>query len=821
MKITLEWLKRYIDTPLSIPDLCALLTKIGLEVEDVVEKQDVYAPFIIARVEAVNAHPNANRLQVCRVFDGTDYLEIVCGARNVRAGINVVLAPIGSAMPDGGHVIKGAEIRGIKSCGMLCSAEELALPKEVWSLDHQDIIELPTDVIVGQRFADYVGLNDTIIDIALTFNRRLDAASVWGIARDLAAAGGGMLLKPLVYHEISNVLKGDMPQFAINSNDCVEFCLSSIRGVNIALIRTNALYRQEILAPLTVIGDLHTNPLVNISNFCMFDLGRPNHIYDADKIQGTITVRESRAGEPFEALGGKHYELPAGLLVIADEAKILSLAGVIGGEASKVSDDTKNLLIEMACFSPQSVTKNARAIGITTDAQYRFEGGVDIGISTLAISKLVHTILDTGGGHISGFRKEGRLLPICKIDLEMPYVRAFSALEILHDDVISLLRELCFEEVFYNAQTNTISVTVPSHRMGAVSTPEDLIEEIIRLKGLEYFKTVGTEQAREALLDRRALVNDTLEASLIDKLLSRGLTEVITWSFIKKEVGEKFKCLPGESVSIHNPMTNEFTMMRSSLLPGLINVLYKNATRGQDNLALFEIGHVYGNSFKQLQQKMVAGLRSISDADHDMQKRQVDFFDAKGDVFACIALFGLSEFAAQEEERVELSREVPSYYHPGRSASIKWKGQIIAYCGELHPRLLKEFSLREEKIVAFELLMTLALQEQRYALQSRVKTLKFSPYQSVRRDFAFVVLDTIPAGQLVQDVYQAGHEFIQRVDIFDVYQGDNLPIGHKSVALRVTLQSSKATLTEQEITNVTACIIDRVARGSGGVLRCE
>ena len=622
MKFTLSWLKKHIDLnpDYSIEKLCKKLDEIGLEVESCEDSSQKYKNFTIAEVISAEQHPNADSLRVCKVNTGSETLNIVCGAPNARAGIKVVLAKIDAVVPNGSFVIKKSKIRGVESEGMLCSAEELDLTHDPRFESNDGIIEINNNAEVGIAFSEYAGLNEVMIEIALTPNRRKDCASVYGVARDLAAARVGKLKSIDESHTQSN----DLPtiEVQIDSKDnCYQF--------NYFTSIDQSIIKHEELHYLSKVKELHEVPLVNISNFMMLDLGHPNHIYDLDKISGdTIYVKLSSGGEEFIALGGKSYILPEGILIICDSEKVLCVAGVMGGELSKVDENTKNILVEVANFKPEAVSFAGQKLNITSDSRFRFEGGID------------HRFLDTFTEQMmsyfkycSAIQKEYGLKSdfIEKIEISINDIEGYLGINVDQDEIYEILTRLSFNPK--KISDNNFEVMIPSWKQGNTETYHDVIGDLLRMGLIDKINAADTNRRLIRSSDVKSnmiesvnsnssdnifnprIITDSSGSQLRKSLLGRGMHEVLTWSFYSDSDEEDFSieenhisnyCIKSktegkELVKILNPLNSKFTGMRRSIIPNLVKTLCKHPNNKEKSFSVFEIGNIYSNFIENMQ----------------------------------------------------------------------------------------------------------------------------------------------------------------------------------------------------------------------------
>ncbi|MDX2112665.1 MAG: phenylalanine--tRNA ligase subunit beta [Alphaproteobacteria bacterium] len=793
MKFTLSWLKDHLETTASISEIAQKLTAIGLEVEQIIDRSESLKSFTVAQIIAAEKHPQADKLRVCKVASDAGELQIVCGAPNARAGIYVALAKEGALIPRDGFVIKKTSIRGVESNGMLCSADELQLGG-----DSQGIIELPESNI-GTPIAEVLGLSDPVIDIAITPNRA-DCLGVRGIARDLAAAGLGTL-KPLA--PISSVeASSESPiGITIETASCQQFIGITIRGVK------NAPSPKWLAQRLEAIGQKPISALVDITNYFTFDLGRPLHVYDADKLKGPLTVRGASAGEPLHALNDKHYELESGMCVIADSSGAVALGGIIGGMATGCDLSTQNVLLEVALFDPAHVAASGRALQIESDARYRFERGLDVAFLEEGARRAAAMIQSLCGGVASQPVMAGKTPDWQRTIAFTPErVKTLGGVDISAETSYGVLEKLGFTVIRHPS-----SVVPPSWRAD-VEGEADLVEEILRIHGYDHIPAsplpaagFNTSAARtpaqlRVLAARRAAV-------------VLGYDETCHYSFISEKQAKDFGDQKPQLV-LQNPISADLSVMRPSLLPGLLASARSNISRGQSDLALAELGLTFHDVGEKGQQMVLGALRTgrskhyVYGAQFQEKRELLSAYDAKRE-----ALFVLSQLGVM---KADITTSAPVWYHPGRSGALTLGGKIIlGYFGELHPGLLSAHDINEPA-VAFEIFLG-AIFEPR-AKGKMKPALKRSDFPAVERDFAFIVDQKLPAADIEKTIRAADKQLITEVQLFDVYSGKGVDSGKKSVAIRVTLQSFERTLTEEDIAAASRQILQAAGK-FGGVLR--
>jgi phenylalanyl-tRNA synthetase beta chain len=806
MKFTLSWLKDHLDTTDTLDTITETLTRVGLEVEGVEDRAKALSAFTIAYVIEAKQHPNADRLRVCLVDTGAgEPVQVVCGAPNARTGMKGVFSPPGTYIPGKDITLGKGVIRGVESNGMLVSEAELQL-----SDDHDGIIELPQDAPVGQPYASYAKLDDATIEIAVTPNRA-DALGVAGIARDLAAAGLGALITPSV-----QPVRGAFPcpvdvklDFAAEDKHlCPAFALRLIRGVK------NGPSPDWLQSRLRAIGLRPINALVDITNFMTFDRSRPLHVFDAAKVTGDLTVRRAKVGEQILALDGKTYTLSDEQVVICDAHGVESLAGIMGGEASGCDESTVDVLVESALWDPLNIARSGRALGINSDARYRFERGVDPDFCRPGLDFATAMILELCGGEPSEMVFAGDLPESGRaIDFPWSEVKRLTGLDLPQVEMKVALTSLGFH---VSGSGERVRVAAPSWR-GDVEGKADLVEEILRIAGLDRVASTPLPRIKAEVVKPVLTVLQKRTRAAKRLLASRGLVEAVTWSFISHDAARLFGGGSPRLV-LANPIAAELSDMRPSLLPGLIRSAQANADRGLGDVALFEVGQIFQSDQPEGQLIAAAGLRRgtarLEGAGRhwDGAAKAVDAFDAKADVMALLAGLGVAVGGLQ------VVAGGPAWAHPGRSATLQFgpKGVIGAF-GEIHPKVLKALDVKGP-LVAFEIHLD-ALPLPKYKPTKVKPKLALSGFQPVTRDFAFIVDAKVAAGDMIRSALNADRSLISDVSVFDLYEGPGVEAGRKSVALAVTLQPVEKTLTDTEIDAVGGKIVAEMAKRYGAALR--
>ncbi len=803
MKFTLSWLKDHLETDADLQAIVDCLTTIGLELEGVEDRAASLAAFRIARVVSAEQHPDADRLRVLNVDPGDGALvQVICGAPNARTGLVGVFAAPGSHIPGTGVDLSVGTIRGVESRGMMLSEREMGLSEE-----HDGIIELPADAPVGTPYAQWARLNDPVIDVAVTPNRP-DCLGVRGIARDLAAAGLGTL-KPLAVDPVPGAAGAPPPKVTLDFGDgpslCPAFALRLIEGVD------NGPSPDWLKRRLTAIGLRPINRLVDVTNYLTHDLGRPLHVFDADKVAGDLVVRAARAGEEVLALDGKTYALDPSMCVIADDNGVESLAGIMGGEASGSSEATTRVLVESALWEPLNIARTGRALGIHSDARHRFERGVDPAFMEPGLEVATQMILDLCGGtpgpvSVTGEVPEGART----VAFPPTEVKRLSGLAVEAQTSADVLTKLGFE---VDRSTTPWRVTVPTWR-GDVEGKADLVEEIVRIVGINDVEATPLSRIG-AVAPKVLTVRQQRVVTARRALASRGMVEAVTWSFIGHDEAVAFGG-GGASVRVDNPIAEALSDLRPSLLPGLVQAVTRNVHRGHPDVALFEVGQIFAGDEPGDQTTSAAGVRQGRSAPArrgrhwSHEDTPVSVFDAKADLMALLAAIG------GPVDKAETTRDAPAYYHPGRSGVLRLGPKVLGAFGELHPKVLAELDA-PDRLVAFELTIE-AVPEPRRKV-TRKSEFHTSDLMPVRRDFAFLVSEETDARAIVRAALGARKDLVSEIFVFDVYRGAGVPEGHKSVAIEAMLQPTDKTLTEKEIDAVGEAIVAAVHKATGASLR--
>ena len=801
MKITYDWLKDHLQTKNSENQLLAKLTDIGLEVEAVESVSSDLDKFRVAKIIKTEKHPNADRLKVCGIDIGENKIvKVVCGAMNAKEGLLTIYAPPGAIIPKNNMKLSITEIRGVTSYGMLCSESELNLSEE-----SEGICELEKKTYknkIGKKY--FNSKTSKFIDLSVTPNRP-DCLGVRGIARDLASAGFGKLKtnKPL---KTRNNGKQQINVKILKEKDqgCTIFGSCLVTNVK------NTISPKWLKEKLISVGQKPISAIVDITNYVMLDLNRPLHAYDSDKIQKGIIVRNSKKGEKFKALDNKEYKLEEGMCVISDNGGVLGLGGIIGGTSTGTELSTKNVLIESAYFNPRSIRKTSKLLNIDTDAKFRFERGIDPLSIEEGLMRAASLIKEICGGEISKIDVQKITKPKdTVIQFEIKLLEKISGLKISKSEILRILKNLGFT---IQKNQKFLKLKVPSWRPD-ICQPIDIVEELLRIYGYNKIKKIDPVKSRtKPTLNKSQKLFHFLQRSVA----SKGYQEAITWSFTHSKINDLFKSNL-ENIKIINPISNDLDVLRNSIFSNLIVYLNKNLDRGIKDLSLFEIGPVFHGSNPGEQEIVVGGLRSgkISRLSWIEKERNVDVFDVKKDVVQSLVEAGYSK------SKFLIDDQTPNYYHPGKSGRVflnKEKEKVAAYFGEIHPNILKKIDIKTEALIGFEIFLD-NLKRTRKSLKDQKKIYKVSEFQKSERDFAFLIDKDFKSQELINIISNIDRELIKDINIFDIYEGENIPNDMKSVALSVTIQSMHKTLNDKDLEKINQLIIDTVEKKTGAKIR--
>ena len=799
MITSLSWLKNHLTTKANLNQVVERLTEIGLEVENIKSSNGNLDNFIICKIIKSQKHPNADKLKLCDVDIGTGNLvTTVCGAQNARDGLFSVYAPPGTLIPKTNMKLKVAKIRGVESHGMLCSGYELDQ-----SLDKEGIIELnKKEKNIGDKYFKSTG--EQIIDIAVTPNRP-DCLGVRGIARDLASSGLGQL-KKLPPIKINQKFKQPIKVSIGKEKDQGCAIFGSIYIKNVRNKESPNWLKNKIIS----LGLKPISAIVDATNYVMFDLNRPLHAYDADKINKEIIVRNSKKGESFEALDNKKYTLQNNMCAITDKSGVLGLGGIIGGTRSGTELSTKNILLESAYFYPSPTRKTGKILNIDTDAKYRFERGIDPNSVQIGLELGMYMILDLCGGEASKFLIVGKLKEEEKmIDLELEKFLKVIGFSITSSEIKKILTSLgCSLKM----SKKNIKVLPPSWRPD-LKEDIDLIEELARIKGYDKIPLINPEKEniKDTLNYKQKLFHFSQRS-----VASKGFIETVTWSFTDSRIDNLFSELKTE-IKLSNPISSDLDVLRSSLYSNLMIGAKKNIHRNFEDLMMFEVGPVFKGKKPGEQSIMIGAIKTgkYSRKNWIEKERNFDVFDIKND-----ALITLNEVGI-DNSKIAVSNKTKKWYHPGRSGLLSLgstSGPELAYFGEIHPSIIKRLDLRTENVLGFEIFLD-NMPESRKKIREVKPQFIVSDYQKVVRDFAFVIDEKYSSGEIISLVRKIDKELIKTVKIFDVYQGDAIGDGKKSIAFNVTLEPKDKTLSDNDIDQISKKIISTVQETTGATLR--
>jgi len=781
MKFTKDWLKDHLKTSKTEAQIIEKLNNTGLEVEKVEPVKNELSDFIIAKIVKAEKHPNADRLKLCHVDIGQkELVKVVCGGPNAKDKLLTIYAPPGSVIPKNNMKLEVSKIRGETSYGMLCSESELNLSNE-----SDGIIELNQSYNkkIGKSY--FKNNSDNVIELSITPNRS-DCLGIRGIARDLSASGFGKLVK----NKSSKIKKTVKQNLSVNiekskNQACTIFGSCLIK--NIKNQESPDWLKKRILS----LGLRPISAVVDITNYVMFDLNRPLHAYDVDKINTGIIVRNSKKGESFKALDNKDYKLDDGMCVISDNQGVLGLGGIIGGTRSGTELNTKNILLESAYFDPEITRKTAKKLDLNSDAKFRFERGVDPNSISMGLEKASEMIVKICGGQVSKLDIQStKKIQIKKILFDPNLASKTIGIQIKTDEIIKILEGLGFK---IKKKGKALNVEIPSWRPD-IYGQIDLVEEIIRIKGFDKIQSIEPEKKRlKPTLDFLQRHFHLAQRSIA----SKGYLEAITWSFTDQKINNIFR-ENIEEVKIINPISSDLNVLRNSLYPNLIYFLKKNIDRGFENQSLFEIGPSFTGKIPGQQNTVICGIRI---------ENLLDIYGIKKDVVQTLVELGV------DKNETSVDTNTPSYYHPGRSGSVitKKNQKLLAYFGQIHPKIIG-------KTYGFEIFLENLVN---YKNQNKKEkpTITFSDYQKSDRDFAFVVNKDFKAQELIEIISNVDKSLIKNVKIFDVYEGENIPLDKKSIALKVTIQSDFKTLNEKDLNEISQKIISNVEEKASAKLR--
>ena len=795
MKFTLDWLKDHLDSSADLNTIADTLTNIGLEIENVEDKSNDYIDFSVAKVIRAEKHPDADKLKVCQVKTKSGEFQVVCGAPNAREGMLGIFAPENSYIPGTQLHLKKTKIRGVESCGMLVSEREMGISDE-----HDGIIEVDLKYKIGEPFSKIFKLDEPVIEINLTPNRS-DCLSVRGIARDLAAAGLGKL-KDLKFKAINESIKSPIKW---NKDFKDQNLCPGVSGRYFKNVK-NIESPKWLQDRLTAIGLRPISALVDITNYVTFDLGRPLHVYDADKVTGNLTMRLAKKDEECLALNEVNYKCTEDMIVISDDdSKLHGIGGVMGGLESGCSMNTNNVFLEVALFDPISVTKTGRKLNLQSDARYRFERGIDFESIYWGVEAASQMILELCGGEASEFvSTKINQTEIKKINFDTNKINSFGGINIDIKDQCKILDSLGFQ---VKENNSILEVKVPTFRPDIVGEA-DIVEEIIRIYGFDKIplkKIINDEEKTQILNSSVKTYHKTKKI-----IAAEGYSEVVTWSFMDEN---NAKILFSNLISLQNPISSDLNTMRPSTIPNLLEAINQNKSRMYTRAKIFEVGPNFSKSLHDLQENVASAITygSIDEENWFSNKKNSNVYSTKADLFSILS--GLNV----PIDNLSYNKNDDKIYHPGKSSALRLGKNIIAKFGELHPILLKTMDVNI-KVYGFEIYLDNISQFQENKSSSRT-AFSNNPYQMVERDFAFLLPKEIEAIEIIKKVKKIDKNIINKVTIFDVYEGDKLPDNKKSIAIRVLLEPIDKTFKDEEIENLSQQIIEQVSKSFEASIR--
>ena len=797
MKFTLDWLKDHLETKKDLDTIVDTLTNIGLEIESVEDKSKTFNDFTVAEVIKAEQHPDADRLRVCSVKTIDGVFQVVCGAPNARTGMKGIFAPENSFIPGTGIRLKKSKIRGVESCGMLVSEKEMDISDE-----HDGIIEVEAKYNLGDKFIDVFNLNDPVIEINITPNRG-DCLSVRGIARDLAAAGLGKLKENTLINNIAGTFESPVKWEKDFKGD-EEYICPGVAGRYFKNVvnKESPLWLQQ---RLKAIGLRPISSLVDITNYITYDLGRPLHVYDADKIKGNLKMRFAKEKETCLTLDEAQYECRTDMIVIADNDKLHGIGGVMGGLDSGCSLDTKNVFLEVALFDPISVTKAGRYLKLQSDARYRFERGIDSSSIDWGVQAATKMIIDLCGGEVSKTVQTNILnTNVKQINFNTDKVTSLGGVEISIKEQKNILESLGFA---VQEQNNILIITPPSFRPD-IHDEADIVEEILRIYGFDKIPLTDIQDKDS----KKNILNSNLKSFYKIKrvIANQGYLEAVTWSFMDKQVA---KLVSDNVIEIKNPISSDLNVMRPSNVPNLLHAINLNKSKMINRGKLFEVGPIFSESLEDRQTNVATGISygNISEGNWNSNSKDIDVFDIKADLMRILDSLN-TPINNLNYEKIE-----NKIFHPGKSSSLRIGKNIIANFGELNPILLKSMNI-QNPVMAFEV-FTDALGQFQNKKTSTIAAFDNNPFQMVERDFAFIFPDSVKADEIISKIKKIDKKLINKVSIFDVYEGDKIAKDTKSIAIRVLLQPLEKTFNDEEIESLSTQIIDVITINFKATLR--
>ena len=776
MNFSEQWLRTWVNPALSTQEMCDQLTMAGLEVDSVTPAAADFTEVVVARVDSLEKHPDADKLNICQVNDGTQTVQIVCGAANVKAGLHIPLAKVGAVLPgdEGSWKIKPAKLRGVESFGMLCSEKELGLADSA-----DGLMELPDDAPLGKSLTDYLQLDDTIIELDLTPNRG-DCLSIAGIARELGALNQCEVTEQ-EWAPYKQTIKDKFPVEIQVDDVCTHYAGRVIKGINVNI--ETPLWMLERLRRGGIRG---LSPVVDITNYVMLELGQPMHAFDLQKLDSKIIVRYAKDKEKITLLDGKEIELQTNTLVIADESQALAIAGVMGGENTAVNDSTTDIFLESAFFKPEFIAGKARSYGLHTDSSHRFERGVDTHLQVHAIERATELILEICGGDVgpvSEHKTESHSVEAVPIHLREDRIKRVLGIDLSVEEVTGIFKRLGMEVKTFS---DGWLVKSPSFRFD-IEIEADLLEEVVRVFG--YNNIPRTKPSYHAVVQPQHEAKNSLN-DLKKCLVNRGYYEAISYSFVDPK-WQKILAPETMTITLANPLSSEMSVMRTTILAGLLSALKHNVNRQQSRVRLFETGLCFKPETESsgidaiTQEPMFSGVicGEIHQEQWSEETRKVDFFDIKADVEALLAN-SASETTFEAAENPIL--------HPGQTACIKQSNKVIGWVGALHPQVQKALDI-DPRVYVFELQQSAVAENNIPAFSA------LSRFPEVRRDLAILVDEKVAVGEILTAIKAVTSKLVTDIQIFDIYQGKGVEEGRKSVAFGLILQEFSRTLTDKEV----------------------
>ena len=792
MKFTLSWLKDHLTTSAGLDEICDKLNMIGLEVEDVFDPSEIYKDFTICEVSSIKKHPDADKLKICTLNTINGMQDVVCGANNVKEGMKAVFAPEGSYIPGLSMTLQATKIRGVKSSGMLLSERELSLSDE-----HDGILELDPKSQIGNNIYDQINKSDPVIEISITPNRS-DALGVRGIARDLSAANIGKL-KPLKATKI--IGKYDIQKEIKINKDVESNIYASFRLIkNIKNCESPRWLKNRLEA----IGLRSINALVDVTNYLTYDLNRPLHVFDYDKINKGLEIRKAKAGEKILALDDKEYNLNRSHTIFSDDNNPESIAGIIGGKRTGCNMDTVNVLVESAVWDKINIADTGRELNINSDARYRNERGIDSGFNNSGLDKAIEMIKEICGGEISNIKSVGKPLNRQeKINFNLDEVSRLLGVSFKKSDINQILIGLGFS---LSEKNNKIEITVPSWRHD-ISENACIVEEIMRIKGTDNIKPIPLKKS-VGVASKKINRAQKIRFNIKRILASRGMMETVSYSFISDKIAKLFYQV-NDDLRLLNPISMELNVMRQLLMPSLLLSVKKNLDKGQKDISLFEVSNCYNGVNPEDQFEFASGVRlgkAIShggNTDWRGNSRDYDSFDAKEDIITILRSEGI------DDSNYKITQDAPKYYHPGKSGVIRQGPMnILGHFGEIHPTILTDLDI-DTPIFAFEIFLDKISSKTRNKLRVR-PGFTISNFMPVSRDFAFIVDKDTKAEEILNVIKRIKNTMIEDIKIFDIYSGKNIPKNKKSIGVNVIIQPYEKTLTDLEIEEISRMIISEI-----------